>query len=127
MAEHNPVRVFSPHTGTRLYVWQDPADNSDTIVPGTDTIAGVIPTGSAKEVHIQVQENSASVFICNVQGSMDASETDFVNLTDALSAGVIAITDASDFVEILQGALYMQPVLSTSTSGDITIRMLLKD
>jgi len=127
MAEHNPVRVFSPHTGTRLYEWRDPADGSNTIVPGTDTIAGHIPTGSAKEVFLDLVENSASVFICNVQGSSTTTTTDFTDLTDALSAGVIAVADADGYEEVLQGSLYMRPVLSTSTSGDITIRMLLKD
>ncbi len=125
MADHTPVLVDNKQTGAKVYEWRA-ADGTNTIVPGTDTISGYIPTGSAREVHIHVFENSASVFVCNMQGTLDPDASDWVNLTDALSNTAIAITDADDLVEVLQGALYMKPVLSTSTSGDITIRVIVK-
>ena len=126
MALPTPVVVSTGQDGVKLYVYQF-TDGTDTIVPGTDTLATAgIPVGGAREVVVEVVENAATVATMVVEGTLDPAEGEYFGLTDALSAGVISIdvSTGEQIIEILQPCLFLRCRLTTSTSGDMSIRVM---
>ena len=126
MAVHTATKVETGQNGVTLYVYQA-TDGTDTIVPGTDTLATAgIAVGGAREVVMEAVENSASVATVVLEGTLDPDQGQFFGLTDALSAGVISIdmSTGETIVEVLQPVLFIRPRMSVATSGDISIRIM---